>query len=44
MKQDDLATRVRAGEYFHSLKMWPNAWAVLRCDGRSFSKLTAKNF
>ena len=40
MKPDDLEARMRALEYFHSLKVLPGAWTVIRVDGRSFTRLT----
>lgn len=42
MKFDDLDTRMRSHEYFHSLKIPPQNWIVLRLDGRGFSKFTAQ--
>ncbi|MEV3923280.1 tRNA(His) guanylyltransferase Thg1 family protein [Actinomadura coerulea] len=40
----DLEARMRAREYFHSLTLLPGAWAVVRVDGRSFSRFTEANF
>lgn len=37
---NELETRMRQGEWFHSLTVPPNAWTVLRVDGRNFSRLT----
>jgi tRNA(His) 5'-end guanylyltransferase len=34
----------RAREYFHTLTVLPGAWAVLRLDGRGFSRLTEQRF
>lgn len=39
---DELDSRMRAGEMFHSLRVPPRAWAVVRVDGRSFSRLTER--
>jgi tRNA(His) 5'-end guanylyltransferase len=44
MKLSDLEGRMRSLEYFHSLRLLPEVWAVLRVDGRSFSRLTADRF
>lgn len=40
----DLEARMRAREWFHSLTLLPGAWAVVRVDGRSFSRFTEANF
>lgn len=40
----DLEARMRAREWFHSLTLLPGAWAVVRVDGRSFSRYTEANF
>jgi tRNA(His) 5'-end guanylyltransferase len=42
MKTDDLEVRMRAGECYHSLRVPPGAFAVIRVDGRSFSRLTER--
>jgi tRNA(His) guanylyltransferase len=42
--QDLFEARMREGEYFHSLRLLPGAWAVIRVDGRGFSRLTETNF
>lgn len=42
MKADLLEARMRAGECYHSLKVPPGAWIVVRVDGRSFSRLTER--
>jgi tRNA(His) guanylyltransferase len=34
----------RAREYFHTLRVLPGAWTVLRLDGRGFSRLTEQRF
>ncbi|MEU8118476.1 tRNA(His) guanylyltransferase Thg1 family protein [Spirillospora sp. NPDC049024] len=40
----DLEARMRAREWFHSLTLLPGAWAVVRVDGRSFSRYTESRF
>src|SRR5688500_14675354 len=40
----DLEERMRAREWFHSLTLLPGAWAVVRVDGRSFSRYTRTRF
>ncbi|MCE9673327.1 tRNA 5'-guanylyltransferase [Myxococcus stipitatus] len=44
MDPDELARRVRQGELFHALRLLPGAWAVLRVDGRGFSRFTQERF
>ncbi|WP_407667026.1 tRNA(His) guanylyltransferase Thg1 family protein [Myxococcus guangdongensis] len=44
MDADELAGRMRQGEWFHSLRLLPGAWAVLRVDGRGFSRFTQERF
>ncbi len=44
MKPSDIEARMRALEYFHDLRLLPGTWAVIRVDGRSFSKLTETAF
>lgn len=44
MNPDELADQMRQGEVFHSLRMLPGAWVVLRVDGRSFSRLTEERY
>jgi tRNA(His) 5'-end guanylyltransferase/predicted kinase len=44
MKPETLDARMRALEYFHHLRLLPGAWAVVRVDGRAFSRLTAEHF
>lgn len=41
MNGDLFETTMRRGEYFHGLTIPPGMWAVLRLDGRSFTKMTA---
>lgn len=40
MTPDEFEAKMRLGEYFHTLKVFPWAWTVIRLDGRSFSKFT----
>jgi len=35
---------MRSLEYFHSLRLLPGAWVVIRVDGRSFSRFTQSHF
>ena len=44
MNSNTFEQRMRALEYFHSLRVLPGAWIVLRVDGRSFSRFTAQRF
>lgn len=44
MKFDQLDERMRQLEVYHSQQVLPQAWAILRVDGRNFSKLTEKRF
>lgn len=44
MNPDELDARMRQNEVFHSLRMLPGAWVVLRVDGRGFSRLTEERF
>ncbi len=44
MDNDELEARMRALEYFHTLRVLPGAWVVIRVDGRSFSRFTEANF
>lgn len=44
MKADDLETRMRQLECFHSLRALPGTWPIIRVDGRSFSRLTETSF
>jgi tRNA(His) guanylyltransferase len=44
MNADEMERRMRAGETFHALRTPPGAWAVLRLDGRGFSRLTEDRF
>ncbi len=42
MKTELLEARMRAGECYHSLRVPPGAWIIVRVDGRSFSRLTER--
>ena len=42
MKLAELEARMRRGEYFHGLRVPDGMFAVLRVDGRSFSRLTER--
>ena len=44
MDSDRFETRMRQFEYYHSLRLLPDTWAVIRVDGRGFSRLTEKAF
>lgn len=44
MNPDEFERRMRAGECFHALRVPPANWAVLRLDGRGFSRLTEARF
>jgi tRNA(His) 5'-end guanylyltransferase len=44
MKRTDFEARMRSLEYFHSLRLLPGAWVVVRVDGRSFSRFTESRF
>src|SRR5690242_19905535 len=35
---------MRAGEAFHSLRVPPGCWTIIRVDGRSFTGLTKKHY
>lgn len=41
---EDRAARMRAREVTSGLRLFPDAWAIVRMDGRGFSKLTAASF
>jgi tRNAHis guanylyltransferase len=40
VKPETLEARMRAREVFHTLRLLPGAWVVLRVDGRGFSRFT----
>lgn len=44
MKHEDLESRMREGEFFHSLRLLRGAWCVLRVDGRGFSRFTESRY
>ncbi len=44
MDRNTFEQRMRALEYFHSLRVLPGAWVVLRVDGRSFSRFTEAHY
>lgn len=44
MESDAFENKMRAGEVFHALRLLPDAWTVLRVDGRSFSRFTETHF
>jgi tRNA(His) guanylyltransferase len=44
MNRDTFEQRMRALEYFHSLRVLPGAWVVLRVDGRGFSRFTEAHY
>jgi tRNA(His) 5'-end guanylyltransferase len=44
MQPEELEARMRAGEAFHSLRLPPATWAVVRVDGRAFSALTERHY
>jgi tRNA(His) guanylyltransferase len=44
MNSDTFEARMRALEYFHSLRVLPGAWIVIRVDGHGFSRFTATGF
>lgn len=44
MDSDNFEKKMRSLEYFHSLRLLPGAWTVIRVDGRSFSRFTESRF
>jgi tRNA(His) 5'-end guanylyltransferase len=44
MQPDEFEGRMRALEVFHTLRLLPGAWVILRLDGRSFSRFTESRF
>lgn len=44
MKPGELETRMRALESFRTLRIQPDAWTILRLDGRAFTRFTAQRF
>ena len=41
MNSGTFEARMRALAYFHSLRVLPGAWTVIRVDGHGFSRFTA---
>ncbi|MBE1487774.1 tRNA(His) guanylyltransferase Thg1 family protein [Plantactinospora soyae] len=44
MNTDDFESGQRAREHFHTLRVLPGAWTVIRLDGRTFSRFTEQHF
>lgn len=44
MDNDAFEKKMRSLEYFHSLRLLPGAWVVIRVDGRGFSRFTKSRF
>ncbi|WP_203987059.1 tRNA(His) guanylyltransferase Thg1 family protein [Virgisporangium aurantiacum] len=44
MRLKDLDSAQRAREWYHGLTLLPGAWAIVRVDGRSFSRLTSERY
>jgi tRNA(His) 5'-end guanylyltransferase len=44
MARQDLEQRMRALEYFHTVRALPGTWIIIRVDGCGFSRLTASRF
>lgn len=44
MKLEELEAHMRELESFRSLRLRPNAWTIIRLDGRSFTRFTAQRF
>lgn len=44
VKNEEFEARMRAMECFHSLRLLPGAWPIVRVDGRSFSRFTESRF
>lgn len=44
MDSDGFEERMHELEYFHSLRLLPSAWVIIRVDGRSFSQFTKSHF
>ncbi|HEX8536626.1 MAG TPA: tRNA(His) guanylyltransferase Thg1 family protein [Cystobacter sp.] len=44
MDPSDFESRMREGEFFHSLRLLRGAWCVLRVDGRGFSRFTEAHY
>ncbi|MFD9945236.1 tRNA(His) guanylyltransferase Thg1 family protein [Nonomuraea sp. NPDC059023] len=44
MHYSELEARMRAGDRFHDLRLDPGAWAIVRVDGRNFSRYTERRY
>ena len=44
MHFDELEKKMRALEFFHSVRLLPGTWAIVRVDGHSFSRFTGTQF
>src|SRR5688572_4013323 len=44
MDSDNFEARLRQFEYFHALRLLPETWAVIRVDGRGFTRFTESGF
>lgn len=44
MDNNAFERKMRSLEYFHSLRLLPDAWVVIRVDGRGFSRFTESRF
>ena len=44
MEPSNFESRMRELEYYHSLRLIPGAWTVIRVDGRSFTRFTGDHF
>lgn len=44
MNRNDFEERMRSREYFHTLRLLPGAWVILRVDGHGFSRLTENRY
>ncbi len=44
MDSDGFEQQMRSLEYFHSLRLLPGTWVVVRVDGRGFSQFTKSRF
>ena len=44
VKNEEFEARMRAMECFHSLRLLPGAWPIVRVDGRSFFRFTEARF
>ncbi|MBD1834408.1 tRNA 5'-guanylyltransferase [Cyanobacteria bacterium FACHB-472] len=44
MDNDAFEKQMRELEYFHSLRLLPQAWVIIRVDGRGFSRFTKSRF